>query len=947
MASKIIKQIIVRHNGEFIVDTLPPEGSVLINDGDPFTNSPTVNLKLEAVDATTDVKDMDIRNVDVTRTEDGSFIPNPYPFQENISFTNEMFWNITPEDGYKRVDVRFRDYAGNVSEYSSSSSVSRLWKIDGIAIDAESALDNVYVASQHTVYAFDGSGAKRTFLGNVVDLQNNFESIYIAVNSSLQDTSEVYLLLDRDFTSLNTFDSHITDMASYNNELYVILENGELYKKDSSAWFLVATIPSDVAYIDGESDYLYIVLRDETDAIIYNGESFAEVVMIDPNLQLSEDESSSDSSSSNSSSSTELESSISTEGSSSSTEEESESSLTVSTSSDSSVAQNSSSSSSDSSSLSLLSSSSQEFIGGDPSSSDDTFDISSSSINDESSSESSSDISEGVTSSSIPSDESSSSGDPCFCREYLEDSLYVKNFKIDNLTDKYVLDCNFYGRMVILSDKFARVYIYHSEDRKPEDEVARSIDFYWKVYPQVGVPIVPADDAKGEGSFDYIIGYNRTNNLPHEFTLVCDEREHSESSDFIPSSDSSNSLDLMIGNGTEESPYRIRTCRDLQVVRQDPTAYYVLDNDIDCIETFGDAGGFTASDLDALYSAHGDDTLEAMYGLGQDLSAGFNPIGTMQAPWGGNFDGKCFAIRNLYINKAGSDYVGLFGYTDGAYIKDVSLRSFEIQGNDHVGAFVGYAVNSTIEGVEVVMGVPKIGEDINLNVLSVLGSENVGGIAGSLLAGSSLNDSSSRVVNVKGNNYVGGLVGYRQRSASIADCYSNEYVNGFGSVGGLVGSVGSSGPSGGGSGEVISSYWNVEVSGVIDSADGDGKSDSEMKSSVTYVDWDFEETWKINGFENDGYPFLICNAETDQSSSSSDSSSSEVPDPGRSSQSSGGEESSDESSSSQSQGIGVMARWTPCVLVAQYENCNLTNLEANKSQGQKAVYKLCDDQGVD
>ena len=65
MASKIIQQIRIRHAGDFIVDTLPPVGSVVINDGDGFTKNPTVSLKLDAVDETTDVKDLDIRNVDI------------------------------------------------------------------------------------------------------------------------------------------------------------------------------------------------------------------------------------------------------------------------------------------------------------------------------------------------------------------------------------------------------------------------------------------------------------------------------------------------------------------------------------------------------------------------------------------------------------------------------------------------------------------------------------------------------------------------------------------------------------------------------------------------------------------------------------------------------------------------------------------------------------------
>lgn len=50
------------------------------------------------------------------------------------------------------------------------------------------------------------------------------------------------------------------------------------------------------------------------------------------------------------------------------------------------------------------------------------------------------------------------------------------------------------------------------------------------------------------------------------------------------------------------------------------------------------------------------------------------------------------------------------------------------------------------------------------------------------------------------------------------------------------------------------SYWDIETSGQLNSADGVGKTTEEMKQIETYQYWDFEEVWDI--VENETYPFL-------------------------------------------------------------------------------------------
>lgn len=152
------------------------------------------------------------------------------------------------------------------------------------------------------------------------------------------------------------------------------------------------------------------------------------------------------------------------------------------------------------------------------------------------------------------------------------------------------------------------------------------------------------------------------------------------------------------------------------------------------------------------------------------------PIGaTADKAFRGKFDGLDNSIFGLSINNSNNrkgDATGLFGFTDGAIMGNVTLiagsDSVSIQGGDtYTGAFIGHAVNTTVKGVN--------------STLKVSGTNYVGGIIGyakedrSLTynfadpAGSVQPDSRSSELsnltntgNVSGVTNVGGLVGYME-----------------------------------------------------------------------------------------------------------------------------------------------------------------------------------------
>ena len=79
----------------------------------------------------------------------------------------------------------------------------------------------------------------------------------------------------------------------------------------------------------------------------------------------------------------------------------------------------------------------------------------------------------------------------------------------------------------------------------------------------------------------------------------------------------------------------------------------------------------------------------------------FNPIGSKNNSFEGIFEGNNHIISNLSL--VGGDYqnnlsyMGLFGHTSGATIRNLTLKGMTYSGFSYVGAFVGYAENTTLK----------------------------------------------------------------------------------------------------------------------------------------------------------------------------------------------------------------------------------------------------------
>ncbi|MDR2585442.1 MAG: hypothetical protein LBC84_04375, partial [Prevotellaceae bacterium] len=140
----------------------------------------------------------------------------------------------------------------------------------------------------------------------------------------------------------------------------------------------------------------------------------------------------------------------------------------------------------------------------------------------------------------------------------------------------------------------------------------------------------------------------------------------------------------------------------------------------------------------------------------------------------GNFDGNNHTISHLFINRSGTDYMGLFGCVYGGTIKNLGVEEVDIIGNDCVGGIAGLIIEATISN--------------SYATGTISGNNYVGGVTGELDFSASNVISCYSTATVSGNNYVGGLVGL-VFAGSVANCYATGAVGGNNYVGGVVGQV--------------------------------------------------------------------------------------------------------------------------------------------------------------
>ena len=177
------------------------------------------------------------------------------------------------------------------------------------------------------------------------------------------------------------------------------------------------------------------------------------------------------------------------------------------------------------------------------------------------------------------------------------------------------------------------------------------------------------------------------------------------------------------------------------------------DNIYKLVANATELNGMTTNDKDANYMLRKDITLPP----GTPPGTPHMPIGTEAAPFKGRFDGMFHEISGLTLGAGTStEYVGLFGTTDGATIMNVGLKDADLSKVKFGGGLVGHAKGKTV-----------ISAVYNESTTSIGAGSEAGGLVGWL-------DSSSldNAYNKADVGHGGGLVGRFDGSSKMYAVYN-------------------------------------------------------------------------------------------------------------------------------------------------------------------------------
>jgi hypothetical protein len=301
-------------------------------------------------------------------------------------------------------------------------------------------------------------------------------------------------------------------------------------------------------------------------------------------------------------------------------------------------------------------------------------------------------------------------------------------------------------------------------------------------------------------------------------------------------------------------------------------------------------------------------------------NTGWDPIGTSDDPFLGNYDGGGNSITGLYINQPTTvGNVGLFGYigtgtqADPVVIQNLQLIGPQVAGGRGTGSLVGRVVGNIytlIEGCSAIKDDDQIGTVTGTSAtgglvgannsetetpggtnnpiiskcysdIDVIGlddpdetfTQKIGGLVGCNQKGTTRNSYARGSVTIEGSEdfeRLGGLAGCTDIRGRIEYSYSTGGVyynnapvsssNNSTTNGTLTlygGLVGNVASQGqGNNGVVVDSYWDTETSDQPTSAGGTGLLTTEIQNQNNLVGFDFTNVWAFQSGVNDDYAVL-------------------------------------------------------------------------------------------
>ena len=257
--------IAIKHQGNIMIDTLPPDGTITINGGQALAAGTTVNLTLSAWDASTGVKDVRFRNAD-----EGDDCWSGWD-----SYETSKIWDLTGTDGVKRVLVQFRDYANNVSSACDCEIVGKVLQGTGNCTAIEVFNGGLYAA-------FDANGnlTRYSVLVNtaatfpepeVTALARLGNFLYVGTYNPVALTSSFYRFAGVATRLFSGITSKINTACAYGSGVYIGLADGRILVYANGGLTLEYSAGIPIMRLTTDGAVLFATLETGGDYLVFDG----------------------------------------------------------------------------------------------------------------------------------------------------------------------------------------------------------------------------------------------------------------------------------------------------------------------------------------------------------------------------------------------------------------------------------------------------------------------------------------------------------------------------------------------------------------------------------------------------------------------------------------------------------------------------------------------------
>ena len=305
-----INDVTINNISYFIIDTIPPRGSIKVINNTEYIKDKDIIVSLEAYDKSSAVKKFQIEETDMTNGE--------FPVPDVLSLPSDMTptasWDIRDPDGVKLIKVRYKDYGDNeilddpdnpinfrtykdlgnrsITAFLNNGAdlyIAFAGQDDDPSADISFEYPSLY-KNQSLLFTLDGEATALEYYNSVlyIAIRDEDENKGIlqrvsggSVQSVVNNDNQYTDINNTTLNSLYLSDSIINTMEVFDSKLFLGLQNGTLLSFNGSTM----TTENDtyinirnINLIKTDNNLLYIYFENSTEILIMNKNSNGDYV---------------------------------------------------------------------------------------------------------------------------------------------------------------------------------------------------------------------------------------------------------------------------------------------------------------------------------------------------------------------------------------------------------------------------------------------------------------------------------------------------------------------------------------------------------------------------------------------------------------------------------------------------------------------------------------------